>query len=253
MGAELPKEGQIEALIVDDDKRGADALHKMIKSYCPSVHVRAVVHSAQEARAEIKRKQPQLLFLDIQMPSGDGFSLLESLDYMEFGIIFITAYDKYAIKAIRFAALDYLLKPISIDELQEAVARFRRRFVPEALGQVLQQIKQEGAAKSIGVPSLTDIRFVALDQIVRIAAEGNYSKLFLASGERLTSSYTLKHYDQLIGGQGFMRVHHSHLISLAHVQRYVRGKGGTVLMSDGAEVDVAQRRKEAFLTKMGIQ
>jgi two-component system, LytTR family, response regulator len=192
------------------------------------------------------------VFLDIQMPEGDGFYLLQQLDEIDFRIIFITAYDQYAIKAIKFSALDYLLKPLKIDDLEAAVERARksRDTFPEKarIDHLRENISpKRNQLNKLALPGLSEVHFVDIASIVRIEAEGNYTHFYTDKTEHFLVTHTLKEYDELLDGHHFFRVHQSHLINLKKVTRYIKGKGGSVVLSDGSTVDVSVRKKEAFL------
>lgn len=242
----------MRSLIIDDETTSCRILKKLLNAYCPDVEVIGEAYSAETGIAAIKKYRPDILFLDIQMPEGDGFYLLQQLEEINFRIIFITAYDQYAIKAIKFSALDYLLKPLNIDDLVSAVDRYRksRNLTNEkACVDHLRSnlLPAKNPLNKIAIPGLNEVHFIEISSITRIEAEGNYTHFYTDKAEHFLVANTLKEYDELLNGHHFFRVHQSHLINLKKVTKYIKGKGGQVMLSDGSIVDVAVRKKEEFL------
>ena len=190
------------------------------------------------------------------MPKGNGFDLLEKFDQVNFEVIFTTAYGHYAIKAIKFSALDYLLKPIDIDELNIAVRKVEDQINSTKDEQENESIKtlienlNNTSMKKIAIPDLEGITFVDIDDIIRCEADRNYTCIHLKNGRKLLSSKVLKEYEKLFADYQFIRLHNSHIINLSHVKRYIKGEGGTVIMSDESSVDVSRRRKSEFLERL---
>jgi two-component system, LytTR family, response regulator len=246
----------MRSLIIDDETSSCRILRKLLHAYCPGVEVIAEAHSAAAGLQAIREHRPEVVFLDIQMPEGDGFYLLQQLPAIDFRVIFVTAYDQYAIRAIRLSALDYLLKPVNIDDLVGAVDRYRQHRDGAAekarMEHLLRHTAQpEQKLNRIAIPGLNDVHFIEIDSIVRIEAEGNYSHFYTDKAEHYLVTRTLKEYDELLSGHHFFRVHQSHLVNLKKVTRYIKGKGGSVVLSDGSMVDVAVRKKEEFLNVFG--
>lgn len=244
----------LRAIIVDDERGGREALAALLANHCPSVEVIGMADSAATGAEAIRGLRPDLVFLDIEMPYGNGFDLLEMARGIDFGVIFTTAYDHYAIKAIRLCALDYLLKPIDADELQAAVARAEKELTVKPSG-VLEALIQNMAgrdpgASRIALPTAEELLFVQVKDIVRCEAAGNYTIFHFISGEAPIVSRTLKEYEAVLGEMGFFRIHHSHLVNLHHVRRYVKGEGGQLVMCDGSEIAVSRRRKEELLSRL---
>lgn len=245
----------IKAIIVDDEENSRLLLQNLLQVYCPTVQVLALADGPATAFTAILQHQPDLIFLDVRMPSSDeGFQLLESLGNVDFAVIFTTSYDEYAIRAIKFAALDYLLKPINILELQQAVQRFQQQqqllntnAQKEAIGTLAQSTKQNYFEK-IGLPSLEGLTFVHISQIVHCEADGNCTIFHLLDKRKILVTKTLKYYDELLHSKGFHRVHGSYLVNLKHVLKYY--KEGTLEMSNGATVFVSARKKKAFLARL---
>ena len=239
----------VNALIVDDEENSRMVLKSLLEDYCPQVKVLATAESAPEGIAAIATHAPELVFLDIRMPSADeGFQLLESLDDINFAVIFTTSFDEYAIRAIKFSALDYLLKPINILELQKAVNRYiKRRGAHD--GQGIRNLPDfADNFQKLGLPGMDGLTFVKVDDIIRCEADGNCTVFYLQNGKKTMVTRTLKYYDELLSESNFFRIHGSHLINLKHIVRYL--KEGTVFLSNGSHVFVSARKKKAFLERL---
>ena len=242
----------INAILVDDEAHCLDTLSILIKDYCPEVEILEQCPSAKKALAAIEKYQPALVFLDIEMPVMNGFELLEQFKDIHFSVIFTTSYDQYAIKAIRFSALDYLLKPIDPKELMIAVHKAATlKNVPssEQLKMLMDQLhhKETGFTK-IAVPTAEGYELIPADQVIRCEADDNYTHLFLKNKNKITACRTLKEMEeQLDDFKYFVRVHHSYLVNLNEVTKYIRGEGGYLIMSDSSTVNVSRSRKEALL------
>lgn len=247
----------IRAIIVDDEQHCIDALQTMLQKKCPEVTVLGGVNSVKEARDLIEEVQPDLVFLDVEMPYQNGFELLKLFDTVTFDVIFTTAYEQYALKAIKFNALDYLLKPFSIKELQDAVQKCMERrngrqkeYAPSPLEMFLQNMKTlHQTHKKIALPTINGLVFMPVQNIVRCESTGNYTRIFFTDKKNLMVSRPLKEFEELLGDVDFFRVHNSHLINLQQMQSYIQGEGGFALMSDGTQVEVSRRRKAEFLKK----
>ena len=244
----------ITALIVDDEPYCCESLVTLLERYCPEVKVLDICYSAESALQSIKERKPNILFLDIEMPHTNGFELLEKLPSIDFQLIFTTSYDQYAIKAIRFSALDYLLKPIDREELQKAVqkaAQQMHRPLPEQIEVLLQKLNRPAIPiTKIGIPTIEGLQMVAVESIISCTSESNYTILCLKNNHKITASRTLKEIEEMLEEYPFARVHHSYLVNLNEVEKYVRGEGGYLLMSDGTAVDVSRSRKELLLKKL---
>ncbi|MEM7037785.1 MAG: LytTR family DNA-binding domain-containing protein [Bacteroidota bacterium] len=252
------KNTSITAIIVDDEANGRAFLQKMLSEFCPEVELLGMAESAAAGEALIREHKPELVFLDVQMPFATGFDMLQKIGEIDFDVIFTTAHDNYAIRAIKFSALDYLLKPIDITELQEAVGKAlvqrEARDKDAKMENFLNYLKVgEKLPERLALPASDGLIFVQVADIVRCEADGAYTKLYLLNAEKIMISRNLKGIEQLLAGYRFFRVHHSHLINLDHVRKYVRGKGGHLLMEDGVKVDVSVRRKESFMQALSGQ
>ncbi len=239
----------LTSIIVDDEKRSCSVLKNLLLEYCEGVSVVDTAHSVSAAVESICSHRPDVVFLDIQLNTESGFSILEQTNGLNYNVVFITAYDQYALKAIKHSAVDYLLKPISIDELSSAVAKCRslaRHGHEVAMPDSRMPIASLPQHK-LALATPDEILFVEISDITRMRAERNYTCVYVASGERYVVSHTLKEYEEMLAVHSFIRVHHSHLVNLNKVRKYVRGKGGHVVMSDGATVEVSVRKKDELL------
>lgn len=241
----------ITALLIDDEAKGRLALREKISAYCPQIEVLAEAASGEEALVLIRKYNPQLIFLDIEMPRMNGFEMLNELAEKNFHIIFTTAYDQYAIKAIKYAAFDYLLKPIDIEELRAAVARAadkennQTKKQAELLLQAMLQPKK--AFSKLAIPTLEGLLFYDTADIVHLEANSNYTTIYLINKTKITASKTLKEFEELLPEDIFFRTHHSHLINLKYIKRYIKGDGGQIELENGSFADVSRRKKEEFL------
>jgi two-component system LytT family response regulator len=251
----------MKAVIIDDAEKARIALRSDLKTYCPGVEVIGEGEGVVTGLDLILRLKPALVFLDIRMSDGTGFDLLEQIKAQKTGnfkVIFTTAYNEYAIKAFKFSAIDYLLKPIDAEELKQAVDRItdqERTSVPspDRLDFLLDSFKDiQASTKKIALASTDKIQIVSLADIIRCESQRNYT-LFLLTGNRsILVTKTLKDYDDMLEEYGFLRVHHSHLINLKHMKEFVKTEGGFVLMSDASQVPVSVRKKEQLLKLLGL-
>jgi two-component system LytT family response regulator len=259
----------MRAIIVDDESRGRRTLEKLLIRFAPDVEIVASAESVDTALLAIKEHHPQLLFLDIEMPFESGFDLLELLPDPRPEVIFTTAYDQYALRAVKSGALDYLLKPISGDELAAAIAKARRRIgnapradddrtdhhhdgddTPEerSSGQPFRKASPE--RRRVVIPSDDGLIVVRADDIIRCTADGCYTRLHLLDGGEILVSRTLKEFEDLLPETFFVRIHHSHLINLQHMKKYLRSDGGKVLMCDNTIVLVSRRKKDELMRRL---
>lgn len=244
---------QIHAIIIDDEPYACQALVTLLGRQCPQVTVSAICNDPREAKQLISTHQPQLIFLDVEMPHMNGFALLQSLRPFSFEVIFTTSYDQYAIQAIRFSALDYLLKPVDAHELKAAVEKFEERVVPslpQQLDILLSKFQQTGnnaGSGRIALPTMEGLQIIAVSDIIYCSSSSNYTILTLKAKQTLTISRTLKEVEEMLVSYRFLRVHHSSLVNLEEVRTYIRGEGGSLVMSDGSSVDVSRSKKETLL------
>ena len=247
----------LKAIIIDDEARSRKALQIALSDYCPSVQIADIVETAEKGIAAIIKQKPDIVFLDVQMPGMSGFDLLSHFPEIDFDIVFITAHDHYAIKAIRFSALDYLLKPIQIDELMAAVKKAEEkknnRHTNWQYKSLFENVRSSpNASGSIAVPTGDGLLFVKKHDIIRCEAEGNYVLIYQAGKEKMLITKTLGDIESMLDPKEFLRVHNSHLVNLAHIKKYVKGEGGYVIMSDNSTVDVSRRKKEDFMQMLNI-
>jgi two-component system LytT family response regulator len=248
------KQNPFTTVIVDDEPKSVVLLQRMLKRYCPGVEVIGTANNTEKAYELINTLAPELVFLDVEMPDGSGFHLLKKFSRIPFRIVFTTAYDKYAIPAIRFSATDYLLKPISITELKAAVAKVAAAPLrPDAYQSMPGEsgLRNAQLAGRIALPSQDGVQFVAVDEIIYCESSSNYTFFHLKSGVKLVVCRTLKEYEEQLGAQGFFRIHQSYLINLRYVKRYIRGRGGYVIMENNIELAVSTRKKDEFLGLAG--
>lgn len=241
----------IKAIIVDDEPYCCEVLSTLLEKYCPMVSVEAVCFSANEAIKAIAASPVQLVFLDIEMPHLNGFQFLEQMPDINFDLIFTTSYDQYALKAIKFSALDYLLKPIDRTELQAAVRKAHDRLhkpLPQQLQILLQKIHQPTLqVNQIALPTMEGLQLVPLESIISCASSSNYTIITLKDQPKITVSRTLKEVEEMLEDYKFMRVHHSYLVNLNEIRKYIKGEGGALVMSNGTSIDVSRSRKELLL------
>lgn len=229
-------------------------MEKVIAKLFPDLTVVGKAATVAEALLLIEETKPQLVFLDVMLNNESGFDLLQRLVNVSFETIFTTAHDEFAVKAFRFNALDYLLKPIDLDELEKAVEKAKAKLqspLPPSL-ELFRNIVDAYRSPSkklnkLSVPTADGFLLLPLDEIIYCESFGNYTNFYLLHNKKIVSSYTLKEYDELLGDQQFFRAHKSHLVNLAHVSKYIKGEGGTLLMSNGHEIEVSRRNKEALL------
>ena len=239
----------IKALVIDDENRTRDLIAKMINSFGLGIKAISDGESVVSGLKAIEEHNPDIVFLDIQMPDGTGFDLLRSLPNKSFEVIFITAHEEFAIKAIKFSALDYILKPIDADELKAAVERAIKSLgskKEEIQFDALQLNIQPNQKRRLVLKTHESVHVVELDSIIRCESERNYTSFFINGGKKIVVSKTLKDYEILLAGHNFLRVQQSHLINLDFVSRYDKINGGTIVMKDDSEVPLSQSKRELF-------
>ncbi|HYK45719.1 MAG TPA: LytTR family DNA-binding domain-containing protein [Parafilimonas sp.] len=244
----------LKAIIVDDEPNAREKLQLMIERFCRDVEVFGVARDAEEGLAMIGKHQPDLVFLDIEMPVLTGFDMLKQIPEINFEIIFTTAHDEYAIRAIKFSALDYLLKPIDLEQLQLAIQKAATRKTEKTSTQQYLSLKENlskpSAMEQLAVPAQTGMLFLKVRDIVYCEADSNYTKIMMLNKQKVVSTRTLKEYEELLTETGFIRIHHSWLINKTHVKQYVKGEGGQVIMNDGTALDVSRRKKEYVIERL---
>lgn len=246
----------MRAILVDDERANVENLEVLLAKYCPKIKIVATAHQVDEAVGLINLHRPDLLFLDIQMGKSSGFDLLNLLTEKSFEVVFVTAYDQYGIQAVKFAALDYLLKPVNPDELIQAVAkaedRLKNKIQTEQLNFLLQQIKSpENVIQKIALPQHSEIRYVTVNEILRCEADNSYTFFFLANGDKILISKPLKEYSDLLKPHGFLRTQQSHLINPAFVKSWLKEDGGVLLMKNGDKIPVSKPNRENVKLALG--
>jgi two-component system LytT family response regulator len=219
------------AIIIDDEKNSRDALQKKVEQYCPEVHIVALCENAIAGIDKIEGLQPDIVFLDIEMPRMNGFTMLQQLTRRDFEVIFTTAYDHYAIQAFRFSALDYLVKPIEAEELMDAVHKAVERRQSTATNHRIENLlhnylSEKNASTRIVIPSLEGLQFVEMEDIIYLEASSNYTIIFLQNGPRIAVSKTLKEFNEMLPSSVFIRIHNSYLVNKNHLVKYNKGEGG---------------------------
>lgn len=247
----------MKAIIIEDEKKSRELLEALVKKNFPQINVVALGKNVTEGVELIKTHQPDLLFLDISMPDGTGFDVLEKVQGLKFDIIFTTATDKHALKAIKYSACDYLLKPIDIDELKEAVNKLLQKNVQssmpsmENLQFLIQNLKKaDDNYSKITLPTGNAYEIVNIKDIIRCEADGSYTNFYLIGGKKLMVSASLKHYEDLLPENDFIRIHHHHLINMNHVIRFLKIDGGYAVMTDNSQLEISRRKKDAFLERL---
>ncbi len=244
----------IKAIIIDDEMHCRKTLSILLKEYCPDVQVLAQCDNGEDGVAAIKKLNPDLVFLDIEMPRMNGFEMLEQFPEISFAVIFTTGYDQYAIKAFKFSALDYLLKPIDHEELKKATQKVSKQS-PHPLTQQLEILLQRlnhqpSAINKIALPTMEGLQMIPVDSIISCASDRNYTTVLLKGNKKIIVSKMLKDIEEMLDEYSFLRVHHSYIVNLNEINKYVRGEGGYLIMSDNSSVDVSRSRKEILLQKL---
>jgi two-component system, LytTR family, response regulator len=237
----------ITAVIIDDELHGRLALREKLKLFCPEVEVLAEAENGKTGLDIIRQYQPELIFLDVEMPEMSGFELLNQLKNRTGHLVFTTAYNQYAIKAIKHAAFDYLLKPIDIEELKNTVRKAAATEIPEERKEILQQHK---TFTRLAVATLEGLHFITINTIIHLQADSNYTTFYLNDGTKFISSKSLIDYEMILQEHNFFRCHHSHLINLNYVNKFLKNEGGQILLSNGTLVDLSRRKKKEFLDRV---
>jgi len=242
----------IRTVIVEDEKKSLLTLQSLLERYCPDVVIVGTAANVAEALEVIPAVEPDLIFLDIAMPDGDAFDLLNELKKINFEIVFITAYNDFALKAFDFSALHYLLKPVNYTDLVEAVHRFMRMRADLRISeriQILNQSLQNNFVK-ISLPTIDGIIILEIDNIIRIEASSNYCQFFLKDKNSVVVSKPLSHFEEIMAELDFFRIHNTHMVNLKYVSKYHKGRGGLVTMFGGSQVNVSASRKKEFLEQL---
>jgi len=242
----------IRTVLVDDEKNSLIIMQKLLEKHTPNVEVIASAQSVAEGIEVIDTEKPDLVFLDISMPDGDGFEVLEKVSHTNFQVIFSTAYDQYAIRAFEVSALHYILKPVKPEDLIEALKRFEEL---SSEGDLSEKIKiLSGALKEtpnrLVLPTSNGMHIIDIEEIIRCESSNNYTTFFFKERQKIVVSKSIQLYEQMLSHSHFCRIHNKHLVNLKFIKKYVKGRGGHVLLNDGSQVDVSDGRKKNFLSKL---
>lgn len=245
----------IKALIIEDEQKSREMMVMLVEKNCPQLQLVGAAKNVKEGVELINSMNPDLVFLDISMPDGTGFDVLEQVQGKKFEIIFTTATDKHALKAIKYSACDYILKPIDVDELKAAAEKvaLKKNAVPsmDNLQFLIQQFKKaDDNYQKITLPTGNAYEIVNIKDIIRCEADASYTHFHLVGGKKLMISASLKHYEDLLPENDFIRIHHQHLINMQHVSRFLKQDGGYAVMSDGTQIEVSRRKKDAFMDRL---
>lgn len=243
----------MKVFIVEDEMHSRKTLTNFLTKYHNQCTVEGWAETVSNAIEKIEKAKPDLLFLDIDLPDGNGFEILNHIPQPWPAIIFVTAYNQYAVKAFQVSAIDYLLKPIDPELLKKAIDKVTGITTSQSDNAKRSEAFSSNAGSKLNklaLPTLNGIHLVKIDEVIRIEADGNYSKIFLENGENILVSKSLKTFDTWLEGLSFFRVHHSHIINLNFLHRYIKGEGGTAILENGDEIEVSRRRKEEFLIRI---
>jgi two-component system LytT family response regulator len=245
----------IRTVLIDDETDSIRVLQKLLETYCPQVEVVGTAEGVETGLEVIQATHPDLLLLDIEMTQGNAFDLLNQLRPLTFQVIFVTAFDNYAIRAFKYSAVDYLLKPVDIDELVGAVRRVAERSQQRNIIDQMQVFLDNMgtyslAQQKMAVPTVDGLIFINLREVVRLEAKSSYTQINLESGEMVMATRTIKDYEDILPETLFCRIHNSHIINLQKIEKYHKGRGGYVILEDGSEIEVASRRRQEFLRRL---
>jgi two-component system, LytTR family, response regulator len=243
----------INCMILDDEPQNVKLLSRMLAEYCPNLQVLAAETDAGKGLTLIEQLHPQLLFLDVEMPRLNGFDVLKQLEPIDFEVIFVTAYNKYAVEAFEVHATGFLTKPVSAEKLMAAVDTASRRITEKAVNKnifsLLAQTTTEKQVEKIPLSTSTGLLFVKITDIMYCESSGNYTHFFMHDDQKVVVSRQLGEYEKLLPEKNFIRIHDKYIINLAYIKSYIKGSGGDVVLENGKELPVASRRKDDFLLR----
>jgi two-component system, LytTR family, response regulator len=244
----------MKAVIIDDESSCRKTLQVLLAKYCPEVTITGVYSNGQEALAPLQSNPPDLVFLDVEMPLMNGFDMLQKLPMINFSLVFTTSYDQYALKAFRFSAIDYLLKPIDKDALVlavEKVQKFDRKIEPSQLEMIQQNFYHPFVPlKKIALPTMEGLQMAQIEDILYAESDDNYSILYFKNKQKLLVTLSLKEIEETLEDHSFTRVHRCYLVNMNHIDKYQKGEGGYLVLSDGTSIDVSRTKKESLLKKL---
>lgn len=245
-------ENKIRTVLIEDERKSMMTLQTLLERYCPEVEIVGTGSNVEQGIKVLREQHPDLAFLDIAMPDGDAFDLLERLGSIDFAIIFITAYNEFALKAFEFSALHYLLKPVNYMDLQHAVQRFKKVKPGNTIQSQVEVMNHNlhNHFEKITLPGSDGLEIIALREIVRIEASSNYSIVYLTNKKTIIVSKTMNQFEEILKDSDFIRIHNTHMVNLEHVKKYQRGQGGLVILADGTQLAVSRSRKNDFLERL---
>jgi two-component system, LytTR family, response regulator len=245
----------MKAIIIDDEPDAVELLQLRLQQYCPQVQVVATFTSSVKGAAAINKHRPELVFLDIEMPQMNGFQVLEAVENINFALIFVTAYDKFALKAFKFSAIDYLLKPIDVQELQKAIKKVEK--LQQTTHDQIEHLKQQftnthrPTTNKIALPYQNGVAFVSIKDIIYCESDDSYTKFFLADGHHYLVTKPLKEIQELLEDRGFLRIHRQYMINLDHIKKLLKGEGSYVVMTNNQSIPVSRMNKDKLAAQFG--
>jgi two-component system LytT family response regulator len=244
----------IKTIIIDDEVSGRKTLSWLLEEYCPELELVGMADGVDSGVKLIDKSNPDLVFLDIELTPGSGFDILEQCPNANFEVIFVTAYDEYAIKAFRFSAVDYLVKPVNVEDLQKSIKRIKKQdsgsVIKQQIETLLANIKgKEQKLSKLAIPTQDGYELIDTAEIIWCESDGSYTK-FHTKSRSIMASKTMGEFETMLTEQGFFRIHRTHMINFNHITRYIKGRGGCILMNDGTELAVSRYRKDELLERM---
>ncbi|MEO6820918.1 MAG: LytTR family DNA-binding domain-containing protein [Ginsengibacter sp.] len=244
----------LRAIIIDDEPKGRSILKQLIVLHAPELNIIGIAENADEGLHLIDTCKPDVVFLDIEMPGKSGFDLLRELKNIDFKIIFVSAHNHYSLKAIKFHAFDYLLKPIDVDELKQTIEKLLHYSNLNTHEQVVEMIsasqQKNNDFSKIAIPSTTSIDLINIEDILYCEASGNNTLVYLSNNKKIVATKTLKEYEELLNCHLFFRIHHAYLVNMKHIAKYIKGEGGSIILSNNTELEVSRRKKQEFLNSL---
>jgi two-component system LytT family response regulator len=245
----------IRTVLIDDEEDSIRVLQKLLETFCPQVTVVGTAGGVATAARIIRETNPDLVLLDIEMSEGNAFDLLNQLQPFNFQVIFVTAFDDHAIRAFKYSAVDYLLKPVDIDDLRSALNRVQEKPLEQSVAFQMKSLLEnmtilQLSRQKMAIPTMTGLIFVSVQDIIRLEASINYTNIHFSNGERILTARTIKEYEETLPESIFCRIHNSHIINLSKIREYQKGRGGSVIMEDATVIEVAIRRREEFLRRL---
>jgi two-component system LytT family response regulator len=245
----------VRTVLVDDEADSIRMMQQLLETFCPQVSIVGIATGVESALQIIRETKPDLALLDIEMSHGNAFDLLNQLQPLDFKVIFVTAFDNYAIRAFKYSAVDYLLKPVNIDDLRTAIGRAEQKQGVKDLTQQMKTLLDnvgdlQLAQQKMAITTITGLIFVPVQDIVRLEAKGKHTVIHLSNGKHIEAIRTIKDYEEILPETIFFRIHTAHIINFSRIKAYQKGRGGSVIMEDDSIIEVASRRREEFLSKL---